>query len=242
MNFKSRGLTRNVSFCLLISYFLTFIVYYLANYILYGNSILAYLQMILNKAIYLAIPFTASLAALILSSFVSTKTALISLIPLSLTRFIYSLPLYYLVFIYSSFDTFDSILLSLPVSILECVFIYVLSLGAFLLMRFIIRKAGGTKSYSEALSEKTPLDFKHPVSLAFAIISLLSFALIFTNDAVSIIELISSSGANLKASEIFYAVFLVIYDAALLFLQYFLLSFIKNMVIKKRVIKSDISD
>ena len=242
MNFNSRGLTRNVSFCLLISYFLTFIVYYLANYIFYGNSLLAYFQMILNKATYLMIPFTASLTALIISSFVSTKSAFISLIPFSLTRIIYSLPLYYLVFMYDYFDTADSLLLSTLVSILECAVIYVLSLGAFLIMSFIIRKAGRAKSQAEVLTEKTPLDFKHPVSLAFAIISLSAFAVIFIKDTVSIAELISSSGANLKISEIFYVVFLIIYDAILLFLHYFLLSFIKNTVVKKRMVKSEILD
>ncbi|MBQ9071337.1 MAG: hypothetical protein IJY23_08345 [Clostridia bacterium] len=243
MKFNARGLTRNASLLLLLSYFLTFLLYYFANHLFYEVAFLGYLWAFVQKATYLLLPILAGLIAVIVYSYRGVKAALVSLIPTSLSKIIYFIPYYYLMFIYDYFDSGESLLLGFIVSLAEAIASYVMSLAVFFIIIVIVsRRKEKSVSVASALEKKTLLDFSDPVSLSFALISLVVFLYVFGSEISATVTLIRDSYGSLKTEEIIYTVVSYIYDALLLVFHYLALSFVKNKVFEKRLSNSEISE
>ena len=75
------------------------------------------------------------------------------------------------------------------------------------------------------------MDFKNPLSLAFAIVSLLGFSYYFIYEIIDTVVILISYSGTLTLGEIAYMFFAYLFDIALIFAYYFAISSTKNLII-----------
>ena len=237
MKLYSKNLFTKASLLLVLGYFLTFLSFYFANVLFADKAFFAYLWYFIQKATFLLFPLIAALLALIADAYIGLKKVFAVLIPLSLPKLIYSLPYYYLYFVYDPFyDSIDALLYSLIQSTIECIFTYAFTLIVFFVMRFILDSISKkNEPRSALLTKKTALDFGDSVSVTFMITSLLSFLYFFIVEIVDTVSVISKYSGRLRGGEIVYMVFSYVFDVLLLAGFYFILASIKNYIVKYRV-------
>lgn len=237
MKLYSKKMFTRASLFLLLGYFLTFLTFYFANVLFYDTAVFSYLWYFVQKATFLLLPLLSALLTLIAYAYSGFKLALVALIPLSAAKIMYSLPYYYLNFVYDPFyDSLDALILALLRSILELAALYAFTLVIFFLMKFILDAASKkSEPYSLLLSRSTALDFSDPVSVTFMISSLLAFLYFFTVEIVDTVSVISRYSARLTGGEIVYMIFSYVFDVLLLALHYYALAYVKNYIVKTRV-------
>lgn len=222
---------------MVLGYFMTFLFFYFSNVLFPDKSFFVYLWYFVQKATFLLLPLISALLVLISDAYIGLKSVFVNLIPLSLAKLIYSLPYYYLIFVFDPLYSSDDAIIFSPIqSIFECIFLYVFTLILFFILRFIlgaVNKSG--ESRAALLSKNTKLDFSDPVSLTFAIASLLSFLYYFIVEIVDTVSVISRYTGRLLGKEIVYIVFSYAFDVALLIGFYFILAYLKNYIVKYRV-------
>jgi len=237
MKFNSKNLFTRASLLLLLFHFATFLLYYISTYILYDVQFFTYVWYYVQKSTLLLIPLVSALLVLIADAYLGMKRALIMIIPLSFTKLIFSLPYYYLAFVYDPlYDSTDALLFSLIQSVLESVVLAVFVIVIFFIMRYLISVLNKTDDSRDViLSAKTVLDFKNPVSATFMISSALCFVYIVIDEILTTAAMISQYSGRLTGSEIAYILFSYVFDIILLLLHYFALSCVKNHVIESYV-------
>ena len=234
MKLNNRNLYTRASLILLLVHFATFLIMYLAEFI-FKSGFFTVLWYYVQKTTFLLIPLVSGLLTLIADAFLGTRAALLRLIPLSLAKLIYSIPFYYLQFVYDTFyDSVDAILLSLLQSLIESIVLYIFSLIIFIMMKCFLWILNDGRSNRELLAKDTVLDFHDPVSATFMICTALCFVYWLVDEIITTVSTISSY-ATLTAGEIIYMLVSYVIDIALLALYYVALSRIKNAIIKSRL-------
>ena len=231
MNSQTKNLIKKVTVGLFIGYFLTFLLFYLTNYIS-DTLASAYIWLFAQKVTYLLPLMITAAITLTLFCLFGKRVAYTALIPFSVVRIIYFIPYLYLQFIFDGFDSVESILYGGLLALAEAVLSYALSLAIFGIMLFIVKKANaGRASLEDIVFKKTTLDFLNPLSLAFAIVSLLGFSYYFIAEIVDTVVILVSYSGSLTLGEIAYMIFAYVFDVALIFAYYFTLVFIKNLIV-----------
>ena len=224
----------------MLTYFMTFLSFYLANVIYTDKAFFAYLWYLVQKATFLLLPLISALLVLIADTYLGMRSALVRLIPLSLAKLIYSLPYCYLDFVYDIYDSTEAILLAIACAVFEAIALYAFTLLIFLAMRYFLAVFNKTKEPRDMLlAKKTTLNFADPVSRTFAISSLLCFLYFFIVEIVDTISVISRYSGRLRGGEIGYIVFSYVFDVLLLAAHYFALSYVKNYIAEYRISKTD---
>jgi hypothetical protein len=235
MKFNDKKFTAHASIALLAAYLLTFIVYYLANYII-GGVALTYVWLFLQKATYLLLPIAASVIVFTESAFLGIKRALISAIALSMTRMIYFIPYYYLIFILDGFDSVESISYGALVSLGEAIIAYGLTVAVFFVMRAVFKKrSGGKIPCASLICKPTRLDISEPVAASFIFISLAAFAYLFIIEIADTVSFIIEYSGRFSSTEIVYTVVSYVFDIAMFAIYFTVMSNVKNFIIRKRV-------
>ncbi len=232
MAIKTQGLTKRGSILLLLGYIGTFILYYLSNQIFYEVEPLAYIWIFAQRLIYLLMLFISATLTLILYYSDKGKRAFISLIAFSAVRTVYFIPYFYLIYIYDGFDSVEAILFGILTAVGESAVAYGLTLLALGLMLLVIKRANKTSlSPSELVLQQTKLDFSNPISLSFALLSLIGFSYFFIKEIIDTSIFLLDYSGSIMIGEIFYIVFSFIFDLALIFIYYFVLSYVKNRIV-----------
>lgn len=231
MNSQTKNLIKKATVGLFIGYFLTFLLFYLTNYIS-DTLASAYIWLFAQKVTYLLPLMITAAITLTLFCLFGKRVAYTALIPFSVVRIIYFIPYLYLQFIFDGFDSIEAILYGGLLALAEAVLSYALSLAIFGIMLFTVKKANaGRASLEDIVFKKTTLDFLNPLSLAFAIVSLLGFSYYFIAEIVDTVVILVSYSGNLTLGEIAYMIFAYVFDIALIFAYYFTLVFIKNLIV-----------
>ena len=241
MNFKTKGYFASAAGLLTCGYLISFIIYYLANYI-YASDALSYVWMFFQRISYLLLPSLASVVMLAASPFVSGKKLLISAIPLSLARIIFFIPCFYLIFIVDGFDSVESLAFGLLLSLAEATVSYCISAIIFVIMNVVINKRGGKKSRESLITKRTTLDFEDPTALAFAVISFVCFLYFFISEIINTVSFFIDYAGSMTPPEIIFTVVSYIVDALIIFIYFYAMSFVKNLIISKRLKTQDTKD
>ncbi|MBQ3016509.1 MAG: hypothetical protein IJD79_07000 [Clostridia bacterium] len=232
MTIKTQGLTKRGSLLLLLGYLGAFILYYLSNQIFYEVEPLAYIWIFAQRLIYFLMLFISATLTLILYFSDKSKRAFLSLIAFSAARTIYFIPYFYLIYIYDGFDSIEAILFGILTAVGEAALAYGLTLLAFGFMLLVIKKANKSAlSPSELILQHTKLDFSDPISLSFALLSLIGFSYFFIKEIIDTAIFLVDYSGSITVGEIFYIVFSFIFDLALIFIYYFVLSYVKNRIV-----------
>ena len=228
---ETKNLIKRIALGLFAGYLLTFLLFYVANY-LSDSLALAYVWLFAQKLTYLLPLLVTAMVTLALYAVYGKRVAFLALIPFSLVRMIYFIPYLYLQFIFDGFDSVESITYGALTALGEAALAYALSLLVFGVMLFIVKRANaGRASLEEIIFTKTGLDFLNPLSLAFAIVSLIGFSYYFISEIVDTVVILITYSAALTSAEIAYMVFSYVFDLGLIFAYYFTLVFIKNLIV-----------
>ena len=231
MKSQITNLVKKFSAGLLIWYFLTFLLFYITNY-LSDSLTLAYVWMFAEKITELLPLLVTATVTLTLYCAASKKAAYLALIPFSAVRVVYFLPYFYLQFIFDGYDSVESLLFGALSALGEATIAYAFTLLIFGVMLLVVKKANrGRASLEDIIFKKTTLDFKNPLSLAFAIVSLLGFSYYFIYEIIDTVVILISYSGTLTLGEIAYMFFAYLFDIALIFAYYFAISSTKNLII-----------
>ena len=237
MKFNNKSLYTRASLIFLVVHFAAFIIFYFSNVIFPDSEFMTYLWYFTNKATFLLLPLVSAMLILLADAYLGTKAALVRLLPLSFAKMIYSIPYYYLVFVYDPFyDSGDALFFSLIQSFSESIILYAFVLIIFYIMKgflWLFNKTG--EKNGELLSKNTVLNFRDPVSLTFMTSALLCFLYFIIDEIITTVSIISRYSGRLLGSEIVYMVFSYAVDVSLLALHYFVITYLKNHIIKERV-------
>ena len=240
MKLYSKGLYTRASLFLTLAYFVTFLTFYCTYVLFYDKAFFSYLWYFVQKSTFLLLPLISAMLILIADAYSGMKKALVVLIPLSLSKMIYSLPYYYLYFVYDIYDSIEALFFALLQSIAEIVFLYGFTLLIFFVMRFLLNSFNKKLVHRrELLAKRTELNFSNPVSLTFAVSALLCFLYFFTVEIIDTISIISRYSGRLNGGEIVYMVFSYFFDVLLLAVHYVALSYIKNYIMRYRLREED---
>ena len=237
MKFNNKSLYTRASLIFLVVHFVTFMILYCSEFVFVNSTFMTYLWYFMQKATFLLMPLVAAMLILLADAYLGIRGALLRLLPLSFAKMIYSLPYYYLVFVYDPFyDSADAIFFALIQSFAESIILYAFVLIIFYIMKgflWLFNKTG--EKNSELLSKSTVLDFRDPVSLTFMTSSLLCFLYFLIDEIITTVSIISRYSGRLLGGEIVYMVFSYAVDISLLALHYFALAYLKNRIVKERV-------
>ena len=231
MKFNDNRLSRNATLILLLCYFLSFLIYYIPNFVV-ESEFLAYFSTFVRRCSYLLIPISAAYIAFIASSFLGVRWAVLRLIPMTLVRMIYLLPLFYLMLLSDGFDSQEGLLIGLALSLGEALIAYGLTILLFFAMRFI----QGYKREGDRSCDLLPsdwLDFSNRTSLACALVSFAAFLYFFISEIVDTVLYIIKYSGYYRTGEIVYIIFSFVYDILLLFVYYLTFILIKRLLSKR---------
>ena len=240
MKLYNKGLYTRASLILTLAYFATFLSFYFSYVLFYDKSFFSYLWYFVQKSTFLLLPLVSATLILIEESYCGMKSALIKLIPLSFAKAIYSLPYYYLYFVYDIYDSIEALSFAFIQSLVEVLLLYIFTFIIFFIMRSLLKAFNkSTKSHGEILSKRTVLNFSDPVSLTFMISAVLCFLYFFVVEIVDTVSIISRYSARLRGGEIAYMVFSYFFDVLLLAVHYLVLAYVKNRIINYRLREAD---
>ena len=235
MNFKEKGYFAKASLLLAAGYFVTFIVYYLANYIIAADGF-SYFYLFLQKLTYLLLPALAATVMLCATPFLDRAKLFLSSGFLALSRVTFSIPSFYLMLVAESYSTSEALALGTLFAILECIVTYGIILLMYAAIRLIIHLTSkNSYSLDELIARKTSLDFTDPVAAALATVSAICFIYYFILEIVQTVGFFMDYSSSMNTTEIIYTVVSYIIDIAVMPLYFFALASVKNFIARKNL-------
>ncbi len=234
MKFNDYKMIRNTALALLAAQIATFILYYLANYILIIDA-LTYVWIFVQRATYMLLPLIGAVVLLADTAFNSSRKWLLHAIPITLTRAVFLIPYYYLLVIVEGYDSIESISYSALLTLGDVAIGYIITvLLTYLLSLFVKRRSG--KDLATALAKRTTLDFADPVSLSFILLSALSALYFIIKEIIDTVQFISEYGTRFTETELIYLCVSFILDVLIPCGYYIVLKTVKNRIISTRLI------
>ncbi len=240
MKYSAKRITRNALLIYILvnvfTYAFAHIAYLFANDVI--GVTLEYISYYLSKSIeFLAAPILAALIYLLYKNY-GRRTALLSALVISSARAFYSLPYYYILFIYNyGYDSIESILLSLSATVLVIIVTVLgiaLSIGIYLFVMKMICKHSGDDIVSELTKpdEKTNIfDFLARANLPILTFSLSRFAFSLVRELIDTITFFVEYLSDYRPMEIITILLNFVLLFILLVLSYLISSAIKNKLV-----------
>ena len=229
-----------------------FLIYTLINVITYALYHVAYLftndtlgltfeyiaYYVSNAVDFLTLPVMATVM-LVLAAREGSKKAFLHTILISTARIYYTLPYYYLIFIYNyRYDSIESIAVSFAASVISILLIALGALVSFMIAIFILGKRT-KKPYREVLSslpelvsKPSTLDFLNTVSLPLLIFALLRFSVSLISEIADTVIFFVEYGGDYTITEIGTMVGNYILLFVLLVASYIICAKVKNYLAK----------
>jgi hypothetical protein len=234
MSFKEKGYFAKAALLLAAGYFLTFIVYYLANYVIAADGF-SYFYLFFRKITYLLLPALSAVAVLCAAPFKDRASLFLASTSLALARITFSIPNFYLLLVAEHYSSIEALALGSLLAILESLITYVIIILIYALMQLIIRLANKNGADLKALVIKTTkLDFGDPIAAAIATVSAACFIYYFIAEIIQTVGFFTDYSSTMNAEEIIYTVASYIIDILVLPSYFFSLCFAKNFIMSKR--------
>ena len=202
--------------------FLFFILFYLCNFIFsssFSAFIATYIIPFISDFVNVLIPILSAMAMLIASYSLSLKGILIRSLPFAFAKILYTLPYYYLHFIFDGYDSVESILHSLLWSIPNVAFVYILNIAFFFLMRAVIvrHSAEGDESF---IKEKS-FRISNSLNFSFLICSIAAFIYLTVREIIDTVSYFISYFGSFVFSEILLIMVSYLVNLLILFVLYY---------------------
>ena len=229
-----------------------FLIYALINIFTYALYHIAYLftndtigltfeyiaYYVSNTVDFLTTPVIATVM-LVLSAREGAKRAFLHALLISAARICYTLPYYYMIFIYNyQYDSIESILISFAASLVAIVLIALGALISFVITMLILSKRtkkpyiDTISSLSDIVNKPSTLDFLDTVSLPLVIFALLRFAIGLISEITDTVIFFVEYGADYTLAEIGTMIGNYVLLFVLLVLSYLISVKVKNYLAK----------
>lgn len=240
MIFNDKGLTSRAAGLLAFLNILAFALYYVFSYIVSApNDFVVYLVHFTTNTITLLLPLISASVLLIKRTYVGKSPMLVAAIPLAITKIIYLVPYYYMFFIYSGYDSIESLTMGALWSIPEIAFLYgetvLLAVGMRLISDFIEKRAEQPRAFHELIAERPVLDLDNSATLSIFCVGILTFIYLFVKELVNAISYFVEYAGSYKMDEILYIAFSFIYDVLMLLIVHLVMCAVKNHILSKRL-------
>ena len=218
------------------AYAFVHVAYLFANDVV--GEIFEYFSYYLSKTVeFLAPPIIATLVYLIYKEY-GKKTALITALTISFARVFYSIPYYYIIFIYNyGYDSVESITVSLLATLLVVLVTalgVVISVEAYhLVMKIICKRTGAdlSKELSLPIEKSNVFDFLTKANLPILVFALARFAFSLVMELVDTVVFLIEYHSDYRAMEIVTILINFTLLFVLLVASYLVASCIKNALI-----------
>lgn len=233
MRLNLKRLLPTAAALLSLVYFLSFIIYYLDTYIFARTSEpIRYIAELISKSTYILLPALAAMLSLTVYMLSGIGKGLFSLGILTLPRFLYSIPVWYLYLLPEGFDSLESLGYGAIISLFEEIIVYIISIAIAAIIYLVARFKGKSKNVSRWLYTSDAFDFSNALSFAFMVLASIVFVYFAVNDVISAVSFLAKYNYY-KPNEIIMIVVFFIFDIAMLFLHYFALFYIKGLALVK---------
>ena len=218
------------------AYVFVHVAYLFANDVV--GEIFEYFSYYLSKSVeFLAPPIIATVVYLVYKEY-GRQTALITALTISCARVFYTVPYYYIIFIYNyGYDSVESITFSLLATLLVVgltVIGIVISIGIYLLvMKIICKRTGSAPTCEPTLpTEKSnALDFLARANLPVLVFALSRFAFSFVMEFIDTVSFFIEYTSDYRAMEIITILINFTLLFVLLVASYLISAHIKNALI-----------
>ena len=218
------------------AYAFVHVAYLFANDVV--GEIFEYFSYYLSKTVeFLAPPIIATLVYLIYKEY-GRKTALITALTISFARVFYSIPYYYIIFIYNyGYDSVESITVSILATLLVVLVTalgVVISIEAYhLVMKIISKRTGAdlSKELSLPIEKSNIFDFLTRANLPVLVFALARFVFSLVMELVDTVVFLIEYHSDYRAMEIVTILINFTLLFVLLVASYLIAAFIRNALI-----------
>lgn len=195
LNLKNK-LKSSAPFALFLISLFDFLVYYIINLLFWESDAAVYTAYYVSRFFEFALPIFA--AAIMLTHAQTMKRALLSALLLSLPRLVYTIPYYYLDYVYDIYDSKEAILLSLATSAAVILFVSLKTYIFYAVMRFFIKRAG----IDAPTFPIKPFDLERPEAFGILAASLTAFLVSLGFEIYDTVVFFIEAGTRYRTSEI----------------------------------------
>ena len=206
---------------------LDFLIYYIIQLFFWDSDVAAYISHFSGRFFEFAIPIFA--AALMLVKMPKGKKMLLYALCLALPRLIYSLPYYYLRYVYDVYDSKEAIVLSLITNIAVILLLMLKTLLLYAVIRLLMKRAGT----DEPKFPLSPFDFDSPVVFGIMISALIPFVIELALEVYSTVSFFIEKGAKYRTDDIIFYCGSFVFLIASLILSHTLACLITNLIKRK---------
>jgi hypothetical protein len=206
MKFLKKGFTLRSCGCFAAFNLTAFLVYYIFSYIIPMTfediTLAAEIYPLLSKLLTVALPIASGSLLYIYSTHCGNKAALVFGIFISITRIFYSVPFYYMQFIFTEYDSVESLLIGLAASIPDMAVWYGLSLLVLYIYRLALK--GRSKEAAQDISDLRAFDFDEPTVFASVMVSLAGFVFLLVREIIDTVIFIIDYSGRYELRDIIY--------------------------------------
>ena len=227
VNLKKHYLRASIYFSAV--YLLTYLLYHVTNYVA-ESELLVYLSEMVNRSTYLLLPMLSSVAMLVASIYAGPRRAILCAIPMMLTRLLYVIPYFYMMnYVYAlGYATAEAIPLAIALAIGESAVTFGICVLLFFIMRLLLAKLSSGKELASLVEEPSGLFSSSPMSTVIRIISGAATFYFLINEIIDSVRFLIKYFDSIRAGEFLYMCWLFVFDAALFFIHYAVISYVKN--------------
>ena len=206
-----------------------FLLYYIPFGFYYDNTPLLFLSYYVTNFLEALFPPLAATVIFLVRP-AGIKNKIIPCILISLSRLIYSIPYYYIYYVSDVFNSAESLLLASLVSLIFLLFFFLQTFVCVLIINGVERRA--SKVFEERQRSKI-FNVDDHINFGIILSVLLVFVIFFAREAISTVQYLIENKGTYRTDEILSIVgaYLVLFLFA--FLNYVLVSFIKNALLKQ---------
>ena len=228
MSLNTRKLFSTLPLLFAGGYLLSFIIYYVSNYLVI-TDVTAYIWLFVNRLTYLLFPLITAVSVFVSAPFVGSLKALLGATGQVAARIIYFVPYFYLKYIVEGFSSIECLGIGLFLSLGEAIITFLAVALIYTVMKLILERGGADKK--ARIFEPTRLDFASVTAVAIAVPSALASVYFLIGEIADSVSFIIDYGFDFNMSEIIFLTVSYIFDILIAPVYFFVLTFIKNRVI-----------
>ena len=235
-NLKTKGLFRPTWLFLCGACFLAFIAFFVAYYLYdtHGLSITAleYARSYYVKALYFVMPLLIGAAMIFTTDRFGVKAGLIKCASLPTALLFYTLPYYYIYYVFVTLDSLDALLFAILGSLLDCLVFYLEGALLCFIATYAAKRISQGRSRAFAITSD-PFDFSSTFTVAVFIgVSFKAFITLIFMVVDTVGYLVEYSGTY-RVSEITAMVLDYLFLLVMLVLSHLLVFAVKNRIQKR---------
>ncbi len=224
---------------LTITHVVLYAIYHL-SYVFIMNEwsiIFSYLYLYLGKAVSILLPAFIATVAIMTYAYLGRGKMLLYAFLLSLSTLFHSIPYYYIICISYGFDTFESLLLLLPISLGAALLCFGLSVISALIGLLALKEKNKSIAKAEALRDglatASVFDGASRVGRALLIPSIVAFAVQFIREVVDALSFFIDSDWSYELTDLTLIILNLVFTLLVL-----VLSALSTNLTKKKILKN----